>query len=85
MSATPALPRRARKISDMANAIAADRLRVLSLRQAVSDRIGYTVAVAFGALATWASWWAVGLLLVGYVIAAVVAYRRYQRALEGMA
>lgn len=85
MSHALKLPRRARQISQMANAIAADRLRVLSLRQAVSDRIGYAVAVTLGALAKWASWWAVGLLVVGYVIAAVVAYRRYRSALGDMA
>ena len=75
------LPRRANQISRMANAIAVDRLRVASLRQSVSDRIGYAIAVLLGA---WVSQvgapWAVYALASCYLLAALAAYRRYLTA-----
>lgn len=74
----PSLPRRANQIHKFAHTIATNRLQVLSLRQAASDKIGYAVAVCLGAGAyRWLGSRLVLFLAAGYVFNAWMTYRKY--------
>lgn len=80
------LPRRANQISRLANLIAQNRLQTLAARQSVSDRIGYGIASLIGAGAYRIGGQTALLALVGiYGVSAVVAYRRYRRAMGKVA
>lgn len=77
-SKTPSLPRRANTIHRFAHDLARNRLAILSLRQAASDKIGYAIAVCLGAGAyRWLGSRLVAVLAAGYLFNGWMSYRKY--------
>lgn len=75
----PSLPRRARQIHRFAHDLAKNRLAVLALRQAASDKIGYAIATGLGAAAfNYGGKGAVLILAEIYVFNAYRTYREYR-------
>jgi len=78
-----ALPRRANRIRALAADMASIKLRETNARQAVSDRIGYAIAVVGGAAAYhFGGTRAVEGVVLLYAIAASMAHARYRRLKE---
>ena len=79
------IPRRANRIRQVAADMASRKLREVNARQAVSDRIGYAVAVTIGAIALhFGGVYVVEAIVVLYIIGAKVAFSRYKKARAGL-
>lgn len=73
------LPRRSKTIREVASSLADKRLRIVTARQVISDRIGYIIAAILGA-STYHYFGRIGLavLCAFYVVRVVNAYHGWK-------
>jgi hypothetical protein len=80
MTQLSGVPRRANQVKKLAAEVAAKQVARVLRRQAVSDKIGYAIAVTVGAVAGWSAWWAGLVVIAFYSMSAVRAYRQFRKA-----